>query len=377
MSDHASRIHARRNAGALRDLEWTGERMLPWTDDPVIAYEHLHRYAFATRLAHGRRVLDVGCGEGYGAALLASRAASVVGIDADARAIDHAAATYSASNLTFATAAAEDLSAYGDGAFDLVICFEVIEHVAEQERVVAEARRVLADDGWLVCSTPERDRYRERTGDQNPFHVRELARREFQDLLGSAFPNVTMWAQEPVTGSLLQPLGEPEKPGATVYVERDGDYWDVRERPDPLYLVAVASAGALPAAELSVLADPALLLFEQQRARADDLELRLQGYRAGMERREAEVRELAALGDDLRAEALAAGDLAAERDLQRAAAEQRLAEVESSPSWRALERCRTLLRHPDGTPNLAGRAASSLIAPVARRMPKRDQLGPR
>ena len=350
--------------------------MLPWTNDPVIAYEHLHRYAFATQLAEGRRVLDVGCGEGYGSALLASRAASVVGIDVDPRAVEHARATYRAPNVSFAMKSAQELRAYGEDAFDLVVCFEVIEHIGAQERVVAEARRVLGEAGWLLCSTPERVRYRERTGDRNPFHVRELDRREFEELLSSAFPNVVLWAQQPLAGSLLEPLTEPEKPGTTVYAERDGDYWDVRERPQPLYLVAAASAGPLPAAELSVLADPALHLFEQQRARADELEVRLQGYRAGMERREAEVRELVAIADGLRAEALAAGDAARAQDERADLLEQRLAKIENSASWGALESCRALLRHSDGTPNLAGRAASTLLVPLARRLQKPGSGGP-
>jgi len=357
--------------------------MLPWTEDPALAYEHLHRYAFAAPLAEDRRVLDLGCGEGYGSALLASRAASVVGVDVDVRAVDHAATAYGAPNLSFSSASADDLSAYGDAAFDLVVCFELIEHVEAQERVIAEARRVLGEDGLLVCSTPERDVYRDRTGECNPFHVRELNLGEFRELLGSAFPNVALWAQQTLTGSLLEPLNETAAPGAAVYLERDGEYWEVRERPHPLYVVAVASAGALPAAGLSVLADPALLLFEQQRARAEraerelhearveraEAEERLQGYRTGMERREAEVREVVATADALRAEA------------QRYAAElmarnRRIAEIENSPSWRALEAGRARLRHPDGTPNAAGRAASTLLAAVARRLPERDRHDP-
>ena len=357
--------------------------MLPWTEDPAIAYEHLHRYAFAARLAEGCRVLDLGCGEGYGSALLAARAASVVGVDVDARVVAHAAATYSAANVSFARASADDLGAYEDEAFDLVVCFEVIEHVEAQERIVAEARRVLSGDGRLICSTPERDAYRERTGQRNPFHLRELDLRGFEELLGSAFPNVVLWAQQTLTGSLLEPLTSAETPGETVYVERDSEYWDVRERPAPLYLVAVASAGALPGAGLSVLADPALLLFEQQRERAErelhesrveraEAEERLQGFRAGMERREEEVRELVATGDALRAEGQRLAAEVAAREEQLTALERRVRKVENSPSWRALEAGRARLRHPDGTPNLAGRASSTLLAAVARRLPERD-----
>jgi O-antigen biosynthesis protein len=369
-----------RDRAARRDLDWTGERMLPWTDDPAMAYEHLHRYAFATQLAEGRRVLDLGCGEGYGSALLATRASSVVGVDADARAIAHAVATYRAENLGFAATSADDLSAFDVGSFDLVVCFEMIEHVEAQERVVAEARRVLGPDGLFVCSTPERNAYRAQTGQANTFHVRELDLREFQDLIGAAFPSTAVWSQRTLSGSVLEPLASADAAGTTVYVERSEGYWDVRERPEPLYLVAVASAGALPTAGLSVLADPGLLLYEQQRERAERAELelhearveraeaeeRLVGYRDGMRFREGQVKDLVALTDGLRAEMLAAGDAAAARIEE---LDQRVAEVESSSAWRVAQSARARLTRPDGTPNLAARAASSLTAALARRLP--------
>ena len=66
-----------------RLLEWTGERCVPWVDDLQVLYEHLHRYFFAADLAEGKRVLDLGCGEGYGSAILAERAKDVLGIELD------------------------------------------------------------------------------------------------------------------------------------------------------------------------------------------------------------------------------------------------------------------------------------------------------
>src|SRR6478672_10154480 len=75
------------------DLTFTGERFLPGCTGEI-AYEHWHRYAFARRFAAGRRVLDAACGEGYGTALLATVAASAIGIDVDIGTIEHARATY-------------------------------------------------------------------------------------------------------------------------------------------------------------------------------------------------------------------------------------------------------------------------------------------
>ena len=82
-------------------LEWTGERFLPWMKDPLLAYEHLHRYVHASGYAKGRRVLDLASGEGYGSSLLARTAASVVGVDIDKCVVGHANAKYGSSNLRF------------------------------------------------------------------------------------------------------------------------------------------------------------------------------------------------------------------------------------------------------------------------------------
>ena len=79
--------------------EFTGERLIPGQVDVDLLNEHLARYAFAARLAHGKRVLDAGCGAGYGSAELASQADSVAGADLAAEAVDFACAHYRLPNL--------------------------------------------------------------------------------------------------------------------------------------------------------------------------------------------------------------------------------------------------------------------------------------
>jgi SAM-dependent methyltransferase len=163
-------------------LESTGERIVPDLQRGELIYaEHLGRYFLASQLAGGKRVLDAGCGEGYGTALLAAAgAASVVGVDIDEPTIEYARERY---GLEFQVADISKLP-FEDAGFDLAVCFETIEHVADAPRAVAELRRVLAADGVLVISTPNPAEYVV----ENEFHLREYAPAEFAELLDEHFP---------------------------------------------------------------------------------------------------------------------------------------------------------------------------------------------
>jgi GT2 family glycosyltransferase/SAM-dependent methyltransferase len=234
---------------------------VPWAPDVQVVYEHFHRYMWAARLVEGRKVLDLGSGEGFGAAILAGFAAHVVGVDVDERTVEHSKLNYGGKNLEFRVGTALDLSAFGDGSFGAVVAFEIIEHVQDQERVLDEVARLLGDDGVLVVSTPDRRLYSEATGQHNPFHERELALEEFQALLATQFPHIASWGQRTITGSHLHGLngrqrdaGAPEQPD--FYIERSGDEWREAGDPAALYVVAVASKSPLPEmADTSTLAD--------------------------------------------------------------------------------------------------------------------------
>src|SRR6185295_410464 len=82
-------------------LDWTGERFVPWAKEAAVAYEHLHRYIWASSLVKGKRVLDLASGEGYGANMLARQASFVIGVDIDEEAIRHATDKYPGPNLQF------------------------------------------------------------------------------------------------------------------------------------------------------------------------------------------------------------------------------------------------------------------------------------
>jgi len=198
--------------------EFTGERLIPGSVDIDLLNEHLARYAFAARLARGKRVLDAGCGAGYGSAELAGAADSVVGVDVAPEAIAFATANYQLPNLRFEQASCTALP-HAAGRFDLVAAFEVIEHLADWRGFLAEARRVLSPNGQLVVSTPNRLYYTESRGLQgaNPFHVHEFDFAEFSAELQAVFPHVSLFLENHVEGVTFQ----PHAPGNMVEVRVD------------------------------------------------------------------------------------------------------------------------------------------------------------
>ena len=186
--------------------EFTGERLIPGQVGIDLLNEHMARYAFAVSLARGKRVLDAGCGAGYGAAELAEPAAWVVGADIAAEAIDFAREHYRRPNLLFEQACCTALP-HASGSFDLIVAFEVIEHLENWRELLREARRVLAAGGKFVVSTPNRLYYNESRGEEgpNPFHVHEFEFREFLTELESIFPQVALYLENHVEGVTFEP----------------------------------------------------------------------------------------------------------------------------------------------------------------------------
>ena len=224
-------------------LPFTGERFTPECVREIW-YEHWHRYAFARALCNGKRVLDAACGEGYGSAMLAPLASQVIGVDVDATTIAHAQAKYrDVANLRFqhGSVSALDLD---DASVDVIVSFETIEHLAEQEAMLAEFRRVLAADGLLVISSPDRETYNADGAAPNPYHVRELSRGEFETLLRSRFPALALYGQKLAFHSTLWRLPDGEGSAQALLLAEDGALATAHEA--PVYYVAVcARDGAL------------------------------------------------------------------------------------------------------------------------------------
>lgn len=152
-------------------------------------------YEYTNNYIQAKRVLDVGCGEGYGAHLLARQAKEIVAIDRDKKTIQQAQRRYSLPNLSFNVQNVEQLSKYTPETFDVVCCFHVIEHLKEPTRLLLDIRKLLSKSGILLISTPNRKSpFRSATGIEWPYHEREYTVDEFHKLLLSSFKNVTLYA---------------------------------------------------------------------------------------------------------------------------------------------------------------------------------------
>jgi SAM-dependent methyltransferase len=163
-------------------LPLTGERTVPGIAAENYWFRrHEAAYNFALPYVAGRSVLEVGCGEGYGTALLASSARTMLGIDYDAATIVHAAARYRQAHFARANLAALPVPSAG---LDVVASLQVIEHVWDHPEFVRGCRRVLRPGGLLLVTTPNRLTFSPGLdAPVNPFHTHEFTAGELTDLL--------------------------------------------------------------------------------------------------------------------------------------------------------------------------------------------------
>jgi SAM-dependent methyltransferase len=339
-----------RREAAERPEPFTGERLTTAIGGQV-QIEHYHRYLFARALVSGLDVLDVASGEGYGSALLAQVARSVVGVEFSGPTARRAIDNFPRSNLWFLQADARALP-LADHCVDGVVSFETIEHFDGQDRFLREVRRVLRPDGMFIVSTPDREVYSPAGSAANPFHVHELSRLEFVALLHDTFSHVRVAQQRVMIGSAL--LGETGSLAPPLVFERRGPthFEACIGLPRAPYVVAVASDREPPPLPPSLYIDrgdietePAKVLElagRLERAQAEHAETQAQHSQIQVElaRTEAELSQVQAELSQVRAELIGAAQ-SVQKTVRRAdLAEQAHREAE--------DRCEALRRVGEG-----------------------------
>jgi SAM-dependent methyltransferase len=236
-----------------RITELSAERLTP--DEmagKLMESQHRGRYLWAAPLAERRDVLDAGCGTGYGSEILAAAGARrCVGVDLSPDAVEYARAS-SASGTEFIVGNLEELP-FADATFDVATCFEVVEHVADQDVVISELHRVLRTDGLLVLSSPNRDVY----PPGNPNHTHEFIPDELAVALARAFTNVELYRQSGWLGAAVfndeQSCAVSTGSRQNLGVVKVGSVTPGNEE----FTIAIASDGPLPAPDaLIVIGEP-------------------------------------------------------------------------------------------------------------------------
>ncbi|MEC3915214.1 class I SAM-dependent methyltransferase [Nocardia sp. CDC160] len=174
-------------------LPLTGERTVPGIAEENYWFRR-HEIAYVRMLEQcaGKVVLEAGSGEGYGANMIADVAAQVIGLDYDDSAVAHVRAKYPRVEMIQGNLAELPLD---DASVDIVVNFQVIEHLWDQAQFLRECLRVLRPGGKLLISTPNRITFSPgRDTPLNPFHTRELNAAEMTELLVEAGFGVELMA---------------------------------------------------------------------------------------------------------------------------------------------------------------------------------------
>jgi SAM-dependent methyltransferase len=172
-------------------LPLTGERTLPDVPEENYWYRrHLVVYEWIAARVGGKRVVDMACGEGYGSNVLAGAAASVVGVDANPDAHEHARLRYRRPHLRFERDLVESFAE----PCDAVVFLQTIEHVQDAGAILEHFKSMLGSRGVAYVSTPNLLTLAAPGAEKsdNPWHVREYRAEEFRDLCETHFPRVEM-----------------------------------------------------------------------------------------------------------------------------------------------------------------------------------------
>lgn len=161
-------------------------------EEYVLYLKQFAAYKYASKFIDKKKVLEVGCGSGYGANYLSKYCNQYIGIDMSEQNIYYCKETYKKDNLRFIIANSTDLP-YDSKYFDVVLSFQVIEHINPEKVInyLSEIRRVMKDDSIFICSTPNKNiRLLPFQKPWNPEHKREYNFKEFDRLMKMNFEYV-------------------------------------------------------------------------------------------------------------------------------------------------------------------------------------------
>ncbi|WP_278036320.1 class I SAM-dependent methyltransferase [Flavobacterium nitratireducens] len=240
--------------------DWTGERLETFVNTNN-SIEHLHRYAIVLDYLTNKVVVDIACGEGYGSFLMSKIAHSVIGIDIDSDTIFNAKEKYVSENLSFKIGAADSIP-IEDKSIDVVVSFETIEHHDKHDEMMMEIKRILKPDGLLIISTPDKYYYTDRRGYKNKYHVKELYKEDFFNLVKKFFSKQQFLGQSYINGNSYI-NSQFNKNEIFTY---SGDF-SIIKKGDPIesiYLIAIASNRDFNSQPCSFFNGSQILNFQQE-----------------------------------------------------------------------------------------------------------------
>lgn len=163
---------------------------------PESIKDHFDRYEFAKKyLKPDFVVLDAACGTGYGSEILARSVKKVVGLEISDHALDWGRKHHQRENVELRKADLNKKLDFSDNYFDAIVSFETLEHVANQDNLLSEFKRVLRPGGVLIISSPDRDIITTKGGAQNEYHINELSKKEFVDTMNKYFKTEEIFGQ--------------------------------------------------------------------------------------------------------------------------------------------------------------------------------------
>lgn len=169
--------------------------------------DHVSRDTFAANYVQNKRVLDIACGSGYGSKILKRSGAFIVtGIDISQSTIDYAKNKYTDDGLKFILGDILHID-FPDNSFDMVVCFETIEHINDYNKALSEIKRVLNGSGLLIISSPNRRLTSPGKSINEPpnnkYHYIEFSKEEFTSLLSEYFRIMGLYGQRPINKVFL------------------------------------------------------------------------------------------------------------------------------------------------------------------------------